>query len=250
MARIKKQITYGNVLRVKCFLLLGLRYYRWMKMDENVNTLDEKFIPMLERIREMFLEFGLKNLNMDEISRKLGISKKTLYRYVDSKESLIEKVFEFENLKWNKFFEELSQQSYNAIERLFRVSLRVHEEMKDINPMLMFELKKYYEPAFNEYLSRKRAAILNKMRMNLEQGISEGLYRPDLNIELILTLYVNYLVEMHNYDMAKMSNITFDQVFEVMFENHIRAISTSKGVKYFEKRKREISDNLIRNNNL
>ena len=213
-------------------------------------SFDEKFIPMLERIREMFLEFGIKNLNMDEISRKLGISKKTLYRYVDSKERLIEKIFEYENLKWNNFFEELSQQPHNAIERLFRVSFRVHEEMKDINPMLMFEMRKYYEPVFNEYLSQKRAIILQRMRMNLEQGIKEGLYRPDINIELVLTLYVNYLVEMHNYDMAKICNITFDQVFEIMFENHIRAISTPEGVKYFENRKKEISGNLIKDNNL
>jgi TetR/AcrR family transcriptional regulator, cholesterol catabolism regulator len=219
-------------------------------MDEKANSFDEKFVTMLERIREMFLELGIKNLNMDEISRKLGISKKTLYRYVENKESLIEKIFELENLKWSLFFEGLSQQPYNAIERLFRVSFRVHEEMKDINPMLMFELRKYYEPIFYEYLSKKRAVILKKMRGNLEQGISEGLYRPDINIELVLTLYVNYLVEMHNYEMAKLSNITFDQVFEAMFENHIRAISTPKGVKYFENRKQEISGNLIKNNNL
>ena len=219
-------------------------------MGEVVNFLDEKFTPMLIRIREMFLEFGIKNLNMDEISRKLGISKKTLYRYVDSKESLIEKIFDYENLKWNHFTEELSQQPFNAIEKLFRVSFRVHEGMKDINPMLMFELRKYYEPIFNEYLSQKRSFILKKMRINLEQGISEGLYRPDVNIELVMTLYVNYLVEMHNYEVAKMSNLTFDQVFEIMFENHIRAISTPEGVKYFENRKKEISDNLIKNNNL
>lgn len=221
-----------------------------IKMDEVVDSLDKKFVPMLERIREMFLEFGIKNLNMDEISRKLGISKKTLYRFVDSKESLIGKIFDYEYLKWNQFTEQLSRQPLNAIEKLFEVSIRVHEEMKNINPMLMFELRKYYEPLFNEYLSQKRAFILKKMRINLEQGISEGLYRPDLNIELVMALYVNYLVEMHNYEMAKMSNLTFDQVFEVMFENHIRAISTPEGVKYFESRKKEISNNLIKNNNL
>jgi TetR/AcrR family transcriptional regulator, cholesterol catabolism regulator len=219
-------------------------------MDEIVNSFDKSFIPMLERIREMFLEFGIKNLNMDEISRKLGISKKTLYRYVDSKESLIEKIFEYEFLKWNQFLEQLSQQPFNAIEKLFEVSFRIHEEMKHINPMLMFELKKYYEPIFNDYLAQKRAFILAKMRMNLEQGVSEGLYRSDLNIELVVTLYANYLVEMHNYEMAKLNNITFDQVFEVMFESHIRAISTPDGVKYFELRKKEVSDNLIKINNL
>ena len=231
------------------FPTFGPSKFRSIKMDEKANSLDEKFISMLERIREMFLEFGIKNLNMDEISRKLGISKKTLYHYVDSKESLIEEIFRLEILKWNLFTEQLSQQPLNAIEKLFEVSFRIHEEMKQINPMLMFELKKYYEPSFNEYLAQKREFIHNKMRINLEQGISEGLYRPDINIELVLTLYVNYLVEMHNYDLAKASNITFDQVFEIMIENHIRAISTPEGVAYFENRKKEISDYLIKTNN-
>jgi hypothetical protein len=39
-------------------------------MDEIVNSLDEKFVPMLEKIKEMFLELGVKCLNMDDISRK------------------------------------------------------------------------------------------------------------------------------------------------------------------------------------
>jgi AcrR family transcriptional regulator len=217
-------------------------------MDENLNFPDEKFIPMLERIREMFLEYGLRNLNMEEISRKLGISKKTLYRYVDSKEDLIGKIFDYENQKWSQFTDEMSIQPFNAIEKLLKVSLKIHEEMKHLNPMLIFELKKYYEPSFNEYLAQKRSFILEKMRVNLEKGISEGLYRPDINIELVLTLYVNYLVEIHNYELAKMNNITFDQVFEIMIENHIRAISTPLGVTYFENRKKEITDYLIKNN--
>jgi AcrR family transcriptional regulator len=103
-------------------------------MDEIVNSLDEKFVPMLEKIKEMFLELGVKCLNMDDISRKLGISKKTLYRYVDNKESLIGKLFEYENHRWEIFFHELNQKSLNAIEKLFEVSLRVHRERKNFIP--------------------------------------------------------------------------------------------------------------------
>jgi hypothetical protein len=34
-----------------------------------------------------------------------------------------------------------------------------------------------------------------------------------------------------------------------MFENHVRAISTAEGVAYFERRKKEISENLDKNIN-
>jgi hypothetical protein len=214
-------------------------------MDE---TLDEKFTPMLERITEMFLEYGIKNLNMDDISRKLGISKKTLYRFVN-KESLVAKIFEYENYKGKLFFDSLAEKPLNAIEKLFEVSIHVHQRMKHFNPMLVFELKKYYESLFDNHMAEICSFLQTKMRLNLEQGISEGLYRSDVNIDPAVTLYVNSLVEMHNMGFAKVNNVSIEQVFEVLFEHHIRAISTSEGIAYFEKRKKEIIDSRKANKN-
>jgi len=142
-------------------------------MDE---ILEMKFIPMLERIREMFLEFGIKNLNMDDISRKLGISKKTLYRFVDCKETLVEKMFEHENQKRDLFFESLNQKPLNAIGKLFEVSSYVHERMKHFNPMLLFELRKYYESIFEHVMQENSQFLQKSLEVNLKQGISEGLY--------------------------------------------------------------------------
>jgi len=213
-------------------------------MNEELNTQDEKFGSMLEQIKEMFFELGIKNLNMDDISRKLGISKKTLYRFVTSKEDLIEKLFEYEQLKWEESSTGIGNQGVNAIEKLFNVSLLIYEEMKRFNPMLMFELRKYYEHLFNQHHGRKLAHISMSMRLNLEQGIEEGLYRGDINSEAVVAIYMNYLVEIHNSDLCKMADVTFDELFRIMFENHIRAISTPDGVAYFENRKKEISENL------
>ena len=218
-------------------------------MNEELNALNAQFEPMLEQIKELFFEFGIKNLNMDEISRKLGMSKKTLYRFVKSKEDLIAKLFEFEENKGLRLSIDIGNQDDNAIEKLFKVSLLVYEEMKRFNPMIMFELRKYYEQLFNEFHTRKLAQISTSMQVNLKQGIEEGLYRADVNIEAVVALFINYLIEIHNSsDMCKTINLSFDDLFKVMFENHIRAISTPAGVAFFETRKKEISENLKNNN--
>lgn len=217
-------------------------------MVEQTNTLNEQFGPMIEQIKELFFEFGIKNLNMDDISRKLGISKKTLYRFVKSKEDLIAQLFEYEELKWMELTKDISNQDVNAIEKLFKVSLMVYVEMKKFNPMLMFELRKYYETVFLEYHTRKLEQISQNMRLNLVQGIEEGLYRQDVNIDAVVAIYINYLIEIHSSDMCKTAEITFDELFKVMFENHIRAISTPAGVAFFEARKKEVSENLKNNN--
>jgi hypothetical protein len=87
---------------------------------------------------------------------------------------------------------------------------------------------------------RKQNQIFSQMSKNILKGIGEGLYRGDVNVELAAGLYVRNLVDMHNKDYCMIENIAFDQVFQVMFENHIRAISSPEGIAYFEKRKAEI----------
>jgi TetR/AcrR family transcriptional regulator, cholesterol catabolism regulator len=209
-------------------------------MQDKFNFDDPKLVEILERTIALFSEFGIRNLNMDDISRSLGISKKTLYQSVKSKEDLIEKLFYYDDFKMEAELSKIKVENLNAIETLIRVSLIVFQEMGKFDPKIKFELKKYYEPIFNQFMVRKQNHIFQMISLNLEKGIAEGLYRDDLNIELVAGLYVRNLVLMHNKDYCMVEEFTFIQVFEVMFENHIRAISNASGLAYFEKRKTEI----------
>ena len=206
-------------------------------MDNELENQNEKWELMLEQIKVLFFEYGIKNLNMDDISHKLGISKKTLYRFVKSKEDLLTRLFEYDQKKWVESMNLLGAESDNAIETLFKVSLMVYEEMKRFNPMILFELRKYYESLYNEFNTQRLAIISRSMTLNLKRGIIEQLYRQDLNNEAAVAIYMSYLVEIHNNaEVCKIANVTFDDLFRVMFENHIRAISTPLGVAFFEKR--------------
>jgi len=210
-------------------------------MQYEFNFDDPKLRAILDKTVELFSEFGIRNLNMDDISRSLGISKKTLYQYVKSKEDLIEKLFYYDEMKWKIESSKVILADMNAIDVLVQVSLLVFNELGKLNPKLKFELKKYYEPIYYQFMVRKQNQIFNQISKNIEKGIKEGLYRTDVNVELVAGLYVRNLVDMHNKDYCFVENITFDQVFEAMFENHIRAISTPEGTAYFEKRKSEIT---------
>jgi AcrR family transcriptional regulator len=207
----------------------------------------EKFSELVEPIKELFYAYGLKNLSMDELSRRLGISKKTLYTFVKNKEDLIEKIFIYEESKALKISELIKGSQINAIEKLLRISQMVHDEMKKINPMIRFEMEKYYHHAFDTYLEKKRKFIFEGMKINMRQGIEEKLYRDDINVDLVATIYLNSFIEIHNSEVCKILDINFIQLFEVMFENHIRAISTPLGLAYFESRKNEIKE-YIKNN--
>ncbi len=210
-------------------------------MDNELVMNDPKLQAILDKIIELFYEFGIRNLNMDDISRKLKISKKTLYQYFKSKEDLIEKLFYYDDIKWCAKLVKCKLDELNAIDILLQVSVLVADEMSRLNPKLRFEMKKYYGPIFNEFTQKKHNHIFDQISKNIQKGINEGLYRADINIELTAGLYVRNLVDMHEKDYFLAEDFSFDQVFETMFENHIRAISTAEGIEYFEKRKSEIT---------
>jgi signal recognition particle GTPase len=126
---------------------------------------------------------------------------------------------------------------------LFASSMVAKELKEQLNPKLKFELKKYYEPIYQRFWSRKQNHILENISKNIRKGIEEGLYRADVNVELTASLYVRNLIEVNNQDFCMIKNTSFEQVFEVMFETHIRAIATPEGITYFERRKAEILGN-------
>lgn len=200
-------------------------------------THDEKFLDLLIKVKELFLEFGLRSLSMDDISRKLAISKKTLYQYVSSKEDLVEKIFELSQFEAEQFYNLPCPEGMNAIDVLLEASKFVSREMKRFNPVITFDLMKYYPATFNKFLDLKRELIYSKIKENILQGISEGIYRTNLNADLIARLYVNNLVSMHQADFLARNNVSFTMVFEVMFENHIRAIANREGLDYFESKR-------------
>jgi TetR/AcrR family transcriptional regulator, cholesterol catabolism regulator len=206
----------------------------------NADGQNERFNDFIEPIKELFYKYGLKNLNMDELSRSLGISKKTLYTFVKNKEELVEKVFLHEEIKLEQISEAIGKHPINAIEKLLEISQLVHEEIKKINPMIRFEMEKYYPQIFEAYVEKKRVFVFEGMKINIRQGKAEKIYRDDINVDLVATIYLNSFVELHDSDICKTLDINFLQLFEVLFENHIRAISTTAGLAFFESKKNEI----------
>ncbi len=242
MQQLKRIIVYCSETFFRYFVSLCIfaeNLKQIMDEQEYIEAHDEKFETILAKCKELFFEFGIRSLSMDDISRKLGISKKTLYNYVSNKEELLRHILDRDN-NHSLLNCCIEGKKLNAIDILFEVSIRVSEEMQRISPMLKFELEKYYSELVMSHLQKKQQMIMELMQQNMKSGIAEGLFRKEISIDLIAALYVATLSELHKPEICKTFDITFEQIFEVMFENHIRAIATPEGLNYFETRKQAI----------
>ncbi len=128
---------------------------------------------------------------MDDIAKHLGVSKKTLYKEVDSKESLIKAVIEGYIQDEKTFVDGIFANSENAVDEIFQMSAYLIEFLKQVKPSTQYELRKYYPKLASLIDEGHMKYIRSVMEHNLRRGIREKLYRSDLNSTLIITFYMN-----------------------------------------------------------
>ena len=197
--------------------------------------MDEKLKEILVKARDLSFTYGFRSMSMDDISRKLGISKSTLYKCVKNKKDLVSKVLEFERYGFKNIFDEYDFEGVNAIDILLTVSKEISKNFRNVNPSITFELKKYYPKIYQEHIEIRTNFVFEKIKINLQKGISQGIYREDLSIELAARLYISRLIDLHNPEFFPPEEFNFQTLFDFMFENWIRGISKPEGIAYFEK---------------
>lgn len=196
--------------------------------------IDPTYKKIMETVRALAWNKGIKNFNFDDICQEVGIDREKLFKYIDSEEDLVRKVLEFERRSFKIIFDEYDFEGVNAIDILMTVSREMSLNFKNLSPSLTFDLKKYYPAIYQEHFQTRIDFIFEKIKINIEKGINQGIYREDLSVELVARLYISRLIDIHNPDFFPPEKYSFSMLFEVMFENFIYSIAKPEGIKYFE----------------
>jgi hypothetical protein len=200
--------------------------------------MDEQFRRILTGVREMSLNIGVRNLTLNNICKNLNISKEELKKYVSSEAELVEKVLELERESFKSIFDEHNFEDVNAIDILLIVSQEMNGRFRDLTPSVTFDLKTLYPEIYQRHFELRIEFIFSKIKINIEKGIRQGMYRQDISIELLARLYISRLIDLHNPVFFPPDKFSFPLLFEVMFENFIRGIANDDGLAYFKKRRK------------
>lgn len=200
--------------------------------------MDEKFRTILIGVRELSFKVGVRSLNVETICNSLNITPEELRQYVSSDEELVEKVLEFERESFKSIFDEHNFEDVNAIDILMIVSQEMNGRFQDLTPSVTTDLEDIYPEIYQSHIEQRIEFIFNKIKINIEKGIRQGMYRQDLSIELLARLYISRLIDLHNPIFFPPDKFSFPMLFEVMFENFIRGIANDDGLKYFKQQRR------------
>jgi TetR/AcrR family transcriptional regulator, cholesterol catabolism regulator len=192
---------------------------------------------IISKTRSLYFKYGIKSVSMDDVSRELGISKKTLYQHVTDKAELVMKVVEQEINEQIIRFQEIYQEDKNAIDELFEVNLRLNEIHEMYNHRMRFELKKYYPEVYNKIKQVRRKCMTEMVIQNIDKGKKQGLFRNEVNSPIIAMLQMARTEFLSQTDILSEGD-AFDPItFNEIFDYHMHGICSPKGLAYFLKQK-------------
>ncbi len=200
--------------------------------EENLNKEDQ----LIKDAVVVFMTYGIKSVTMDDIARQMRVSKKTLYQFFKDKGDLVNKCMRRDCDFIEAKVKDIQAQGLSAIDENFAISSVIVEELRNIHPSIFYDLEKYYPEAMAIMLEMRHKFIGGVVRQNLNKGIAEGVYRPELNVEIMTQLWVLRLNVIFNPELFPMEEFHPKDVYLEMFNHHIRGIANAKGLKELEKK--------------
>ena len=181
---------------------------------------------------------------MDDVASEFGISKKTLYQYFEDKADLVQQVIDC-YLKSPDFSFDSGIQG-NAIDRYFALRSHIIQVMKYMHSNIEFDLKKLYPVLYRKVYKLKRERIFRNTVDNLNNGIKEGLYRADIDPEIVAKLQVGkmlYTLDPQNeiFTESELMNIEF---FDHVMEYFMYSVCTEKGITYYKEQLNKLKNDV------
>lgn len=209
-------------------------------MFTNINMKDRnnKYRIMIrEYLRESIRESGYIRVSVSDIAKGLGLSKKTIYRHYDSKESMYEDLFNYElEAAYNSLIILIQEMSPMA-EKVNKLSEIIEKNLIILNIGSLQNIKREYYGLWKEIVLFRKNRVYPLIDLLIDHSRKNGLLEEYPN-ELIIELFSTSLNLAIERNSSFESEQKYKKVFNSIFEILLNGILTKKGKKLLAINKR------------
>jgi TetR/AcrR family transcriptional regulator, cholesterol catabolism regulator len=198
-------------------------------------------VEIKERIvkgaQELFFRYGIKSITMDDVAKHLAISKKTIYQFLNDKHELVSMVTKVHLEEQERIIIEIADRAIDPIDEVLKLSEHLRQLFQNINSSLLFEVQKYHPKAWQIFLNHREFCIHNSLAKNLKSGIEKGLYRKEIDVEIMSKLRMEEILMGFNPFIFPQQKFNLQNVQIQLIDHFLHGICTLKGHKLINKYK-------------
>lgn len=159
-------------------------------LDLSKLNLPEKQRLIVDTALDLFQQFGIKRIPVEEICKTAGVSKMTFYKYFKNKNELV-------RFMWEKGFEQ-SLEKFDEIQALdipFEKKLQLILKMKEESTAKIshqFALDYFYaSPDLKDFFEKLSRESISRFLIFIKNAQEKGEVRPDIRPEFLLAIINN-----------------------------------------------------------
>ena len=197
---------------------------------------------IIAKSRALFLHYGYSKVTTDEIAKRTGISKKTLYNYFNNKEELLAIVIDdiFNTLR--KELNEIINTSLDYPKKLRKVIDCVSNTLSKLTTYFLEDIQLKMPEKWKDLVKQKDELIKNYFGKILNEGIDTGYVRTDVNKDVVM-LMLQISVE-HLFDPNFIQELPRD-IFTNIPDSNQKIFDNIIKVLYHGILKEDMKDELI-----
>jgi AcrR family transcriptional regulator len=200
-----------------------------------MNTPNSTETRIVEGARELFSRYGLKSVTMDDISRHVGMSKKTIYQNFEDKNQIIYAVFQSEMAKQQSSFIEFAETAKDPVHEMVMMMQFMEKTFRRFNPNLFYDMQKHYPEVWKMFREFKVTCALESIMANLQKGKDLGLYRKSVNSKILGIMRLAEVECAMDPTIFSPDEFTIHEVQVQMLEHFLHGICTLRGHRLVNK---------------
>ncbi len=184
---------------------------------------------ILAEAERLFWKYGVRSVTMEDIARKLGISKKTIYQHFSDKEQILYQVIEQKTGRNQSEMNCMVTETANPVEEILSVLNMMQKQADQISPNFFIDIKRYYPQAFTLFRQYKEGEIMRSILENIQKGVSQGLYRSDINPAILARLRVEQIELAFNNEIFPTDQYSMHDIQAELMHHFVRGMLTETG---------------------
>ena len=186
---------------------------------------------ILDEAAEMFRIYGIRAVTMDMLASRMSISKRTIYEVFRDKEELLKGVLKCMAEKQNAVLHKYFGESGNVIEAIFKMMDLMFEHFRNMSPAFRLDMRRIKRELGDYPDMMKELPYFSNNAEILNRGISEGVFRDDIDVEMTSRLMLEMLKMSHDQEIFPHDNVDFTDSVRGFYINFLRGISTPEGLE-------------------
>jgi AcrR family transcriptional regulator len=189
---------------------------------------------LLEAGFEEIINTGVRSFTIDSFSKRLHISKKTIYKFFPSKEKLIRGIINFAFNQINSVFEKVQETEENPAVQYIKIMEMISKFSGRTPVNKLIELKVYYPEIWKE-VEAFRLSHQDDFYSILKNAQDQGLARDDIDMKAASIIYINVINSTFQPEFFIKNDLAVRETIRGFVKVVARGIFTPKGLKSIRK---------------